>query len=265
MISEITKYSTLANLILDKGTDYFNDKQLIRKIFALGNKDYKETIRLRLTIIDSFYSTNMNLRYYGIANMAEIISFYYKDDLSLIDDLSQFITYPYNDQILDIFNSSYGINKKGEKNGKAISLFSKYAYFLTSFRFPIYDSLVFETYPKIVKRFPELNLTENLSTDISVFVSTMNRFNTISGIDDFNKLDNLLWLIGKILRGNFSLILKESSYSEIVDIIEFDSKASSRQIDKKLREYILLNIEKLDQLIDNNLVVIIKFANELNK
>jgi hypothetical protein len=181
-----------------------------------------------------------------------------------MDALLSFTSDQKNDQILDIFNGSYGINKKGEQKGKAISLFSKYAYFLTNFQFPIYDSIVFKTYPKIVKRFPELSLNKELSKDISGFVSMMNRFNEVSGINNFNKLDNLLWLIGKILRGNFSLIFKESVYEEIVKPINIGTQIESKAIDEKIKDYIFLNLDKLNHLIDNNLLIMIKLAKEIN-
>ncbi len=265
MIKEIKIYSELANRILHNKTDYFNDKQIIKKIFSLPGKDHQETIRLRLTIIDSYYSTNMSRRYYGIENISKQIFHYYKDDQSLIDDLQLFIKEPYdNDYILDIFNQSYGISKKGEPKGKAISLISKYSYFLTNFQFPIYDSIVFETYAKIINRFPELGLEKKLSTEISDFVRMMNALNISSEINDFDKLDNLLWLIGKILRGNFSLILNEDTYKEFVKPINLDSKTLSNDIDKRIREHSSLNLDKFKNLIDEDLFTMINFANEIN-
>ena len=265
MRKEIKFYSELANQILHKKTDYFKDKQIIKKIFTTTGDDHQENIRLRLTIIDSYYSTNMNRRYYGIEHISKLIFYYYKDDRALIDDLIMFIQDPYsNDYLLDIFNQKYGISKGGEPKGKAISLISKYAYFLTNFQFPIYDSIVFETYSKIINRFPALSLDKKLSTEISHFVRMMNSLNNSSGINDFDRLDNLLWLIGKILRGNFSLILNEETYRKFVEPIEKDSKTLSKDIDKKIREHCFLNIDMLKNLLDDDLFSLISFAKELN-
>jgi len=178
MTTKIKNYAELANRILHKATDYYNDKLIIKRIFSLDGIDHLETIRLRLTIIDSYYSTNMNLRYYGIKNISELIYYSYKDDTSLKDELIEFVDESYdNYNIKDIFNKAYGISKRGEPKGKAISLISKYAYFLTDFQFPIYDSIVFETYPKIVNRFPELGIENKLSSDISHFIRMMRAFN----------------------------------------------------------------------------------------
>ena len=266
MAKEIKFYSELANQILHKKTDYFKDKQIIKKIFTSNGEDHQETIRLRLTIIDSYYSTNMSRRYYGIENISKLIFYYYKDDRSLTEELLLFINEPYNnDAILDIFNQSYGISKGGEPKGKAISLISKYAYFLTNFQFPIYDSIVFETYSKIINRFPELSVNKKLSSEISDFVRMMNVLNKSSGINDFNRLDNLLWLVGKILRGNFSLILNEDTYRKFVNPIKKDSKTLSKDIDKKISEYCFLNLNNLKHLIDDDLFTMISFAKELNE
>jgi hypothetical protein len=193
-----------------------------------------------------------------------VIYYYYKDDPSLKSDLLAFITDPYNDQILDIFNTAYGINKKGLPKGRAKSLFSKYGYFLTNFQCPIYDSIIFETYPKIIKRFPEMGLKEKLSNDISEFMMMMNNLNKSTQINDFNKLDNLLWLLGKILKGNFSLILDESTYKKIVDPIQIASNTKSSEIDRMIKYYIFNNIDKLKQLINNDLYRMIKFAIEVD-
>ncbi|MCK9640470.1 MAG: hypothetical protein M0R39_11240 [Prolixibacteraceae bacterium] len=265
MTKEIKFYSELANQILHKNTDYFKDKQIIKKIFSSNGEDHQEIIRLRLTIIDSYYSTNMSRRYYGIENISKQIFDHYKDDQSLKNDLLSFINEPLNNvMIRDIFNKPYGISKGGEPKGKAMSLISKYAYFLTDFQFPIYDSIVFETYQKITNRFPELGLNMKLSTEISDFVRIMNLLNKSSKINDFDKLDNLLWLIGKILRGNFSLILNEATYKEFVKPIDKDSKTLSKDIDKKIREHSFLNLDKLKHLIDDDLYTMISFAKEIN-
>jgi len=264
MTTKIQAYSELSNLFLDKRTDYFNDKQIIKKIFSINGVDHQETIRIRLTIIDSYYSTNMSRRYYGIQNISKRILDYYNDDNSFKNDLLQFIIEPFNnDQIIDLFKQSYGISKDGEPKGKAISLLSKYAYFLTDYNFPIYDSIVFETYPKIVMKYPELGLDKNLSTDISSFIAMINSLNRVSGVNNFNKLDNLLWLVGKIIRGNFSLILDEETYLKIVDQINFNSKTKSLEKDRIIKNYIFENLDKLKHLIHKDLSTIIAFAKEI--
>ncbi len=264
MIAKMQTYSELASHILDKKTDYFNDKQIINKIFTISGIDHQETIRIRLTIIDSYYSTNMSRRYYGIHHISKKIFDYYNDDQTFINDLIKFTNDPFqNDHILDIFNSPYGISKLGNPKGKAISLISKYAYFLTNFRFPIYDSIISETYPKIVNKYPEMGLEKDLPTDISGFVRIMNRLNSVSGINDFNRLDNLLWLIGKILRGNFSLILNEEAYSKIVNSIKTNHNIKSAEADGMIKNYVFDNLDNIEHFIDHDLFTMILFAKEI--
>lgn len=264
MENTIKSFSEIANRILHNKTDYFKDKEIIKKIFSITGDDHQDTIRLRLTIIDSYYSTNMSRRYYGIENISKWIFTYYKEDSSLIEDLHLFVKESYSKDLLEIFNHAYGISKKGDAKGKAISLISKYSYFLTNFQFPIYDSIVFETYPKIIKKFPDLGLKQNLSEEISHFVRMMSTLNEISMIKDFNKLDNLLWLIGKIRRGNFSLILNEDTYQKFVKQIHLETNTNSKKIDKKIREYCFANMDNLKSLIEEDLFTIINLAKELN-
>jgi hypothetical protein len=264
MATKMQSYSELANQILNQNTDYFNDKQIIKKIFAINGIDHQETIRIRLTIIDSFYSTNMSRRYYGIHNISKEIADHYTDDQYFINDLIEFTNEPYNnDDIINLFNTSYGISKFGKPIGKAISLISKYAYFLTNFHFPIYDSIVFETYPRIVNIFHQGELEKDLPNDISGFVRNMNRLNNVSGLYDFNRLDNLLWLIGKILRGNLSLILNEKTYSIIVKQINPNPHIKSSEVDAIIKKYVFSNLENLKHLISNDLFSMISFVKEI--
>ena len=107
MTTDIKFYSEIANQILHKKTDYFKDKQIIKKIFTTTGDDHQENIRLRLTIIDSYYSTNMNRRYYGIEHISKLIFYYYKDQkLQIINDI------PENEQIF-IMKPEYGTEGAG--------------------------------------------------------------------------------------------------------------------------------------------------------
>jgi hypothetical protein len=91
----------------------------------------------------------------------------------------------------------------------------------------------------------------------------MNTLNKASEINDFDKLDNLLWLVGKILKGNFSLILNEETYSELVKPINLNSIPSS-EIDKIIIKHIFLHLNKLKHLIDIDLFTMISFAKEIS-
>lgn len=263
MIKELKTYADLANKILNNDTVYSKDKRLIKQVFNFDNTDLKERIRVRLTLIDSYYSTNMSRRYYGIESISELIYYYYPEDALLINDLITFLKEPFeNNQILDIFNQSYGISKKGEPKEKAISLISKYAYFLTGFYFPIYDRIVFETYQRIQNKMILPGFPEKLSDKISEFILIMNNLNLESGINDFNKLDNFLWLTGRIIRGNVSLILHQNVYMRILEnLYEEDSYVTSN-VESKMAQYLFSNRVEINELVDKDIISFIDFRKQ---
>jgi len=257
----LRKKSELANSILEKETSYFKDKNIIYGFFT-NSKDKltKENIEAQLTVIDSYYSTNMSRRYYGIEEVAESIL---KISNSKDELKNKFIEYPktsnHSNEITNLFHKKYGYNKKGKSVGRSMSLISKYAYFITDFNFPIYDSIVREVYP-LLSEGNKLN-----DSKFDKFVTSMNKLLQFSQIDDFNKLDNLLWLIGKINRGNYSLILKKSNYLELVAKIDNLDSFKSNEIDMKIRDYINNNIDDLSNIFTDRQRKMIKFSNKLTK
>ena len=69
--------------ILGSGTEYIREREMIDGIFKMTRESVsKETIHMRLTVIDSFYSTNMNRRLFGINDLSgEILSIGNEDAL----------------------------------------------------------------------------------------------------------------------------------------------------------------------------------------
>ena len=237
-------YANLAQRILeDENIGYLKNKISISRRFEeeiFG--DPKELIS-RLTIIDSHYSTQMNKRLFGIEEIAEAIKEIEDSDLK-----NKAINYFNNNENREFFNTlfgkKYGYNKKGEQTKKAPSLISKYLYFLTEYNFPIYDNLAKESYESIRKMYRNYGL-ESLGNNYNEnYFEKISKLNGISEINDFDKLDNLLWLMGKIKRGSFSLILNKNKYLELVNPIEFEEELKSKEIDKKIREHIKQNIDE---------------------
>ena len=73
-LEEIKEMANLAEEIL-KSTPYSEDKTDIRKFFEKDfGFSYQEIVKIRLTVIDSYYSTNMSMRYYGIKELEERIT-----------------------------------------------------------------------------------------------------------------------------------------------------------------------------------------------
>jgi len=238
-ILKLIDYANLANDILEKSDDYIKSKNLIYSFFEVKEENLTlEKVKLRLTIIDSIYSTNMSRRLFGINELAkQILDLSESNDSILIDKINAFILNPSNqNEIKTILLKQFGIDKKGNKKGHATSLISKYFYFLLEFQFPIYDSLVKDNLPIINKNTIQVNSLILKEGQIKYFQDII-KFNKESQINDFNKLDNMCWLFGKIKRGSFSLIIDKIKYLELIEPIDLKNKKSDK-IDEAIKEHI---------------------------
>jgi len=259
---EINYYADLAQKILGGDTAYYHDKKMIANIFqAKKGKDF-DKIKLRLTIIDSYYSTQMNKRFFGIEEIAEKILAVSKNDEELINKFKNFIENPNEEmKILELFKTKFGCKKTGEQSGVAPSIISKYAYFLTNFKFPIYDNLAKEGYKLICKKYPNLELRKLNDNNIVNYFENISNLNKITNINNYDKLDNLLWLYGKLTQGSFSLILHKKDYLKLVNNIKFKSE-KSKDVDNKIRNYIIenLNSSKLLDIFKKETIEFMKFC-----
>jgi hypothetical protein len=260
-MNNLKHYANLASKILVEETKYQFNKKIISDIFNLESESRLNIIILRLTIIDSFYSTQLNKRYFGIEEISEKIVSVAEEDENLS---KKFLNHIDNEEskISEIFLGKYGIRKNGKIVGGAQSLISKYAYFLTNFKFPIYDNLVQISYPLIKEKFKDLRL-KNLPDNFEYsYFERMSDLNRKSNINDFDKLDNLLWLLGKLREGSFSLILSKEKYIKLVEKIRIREKIKSKEADDIIRSYIIENLETdfILGLFTKNSLDFIKFA-----
>ncbi|MGD1007865.1 MAG: hypothetical protein ABR980_11625 [Ignavibacteriaceae bacterium] len=120
--SSIKASSNLAHAILNCNTPYFRQKQNIFELFKnFQIKNYGKKIELRLSIIDSHYSTNMNKRYFGIEDVAANIASISRNDSQLKNMFMDYIINPNqkgNENIKNIrklFENNYGIKNPGKK------------------------------------------------------------------------------------------------------------------------------------------------------
>lgn len=228
LIKEIVEGMKSSNF--GSGSVYEKDKQCIKKMFdslGTGSTPYskvytEEEIYILLTVIDSTYSTQMTKRYYGTVELAKVLY-----TLNTKKPLCQLFTDFLKDKNFEVFSipgkdtnlftENYGIDKNGTDKGKAVSLITKFAYFVTDFQFPIYDSIVTELYkpfwtfcgfsekPLPIKKYD----VPSLITAIDAFIAKLEK----EGIHiDYDTFDQLLWRTGKICRENFSLILSMEQY-----------------------------------------------------
>lgn len=230
------------------GNNYSMDKTAIRQLFDRTDETVKSDILLRLTVIDSMYSTQMNRRYYALTDLTEAMySVQNEKNRPLADLFKDFAKTP-DASIFDysggnLFRNHYGIGKDGNEKGIAISLISKYAYFTTGYEFPIFDTIVCETLPcliehlgiqktddlKIKKSRPNKKYTGD-ETMVS-FVNVINKFISILGSNiSYDSLDRLLWFVGKIRRGNLSLVLSREEYDQCIKYLNSRKESTEDKV-----------------------------------
>jgi hypothetical protein len=238
----LREFAETAFNILERSNNYKRSKNIISDLYRIQSSDYFNDVVLRLTVIDSYYSTQVgSKRLFGIDDIAnQLVEVGTDDDLK--GKCQLFLEFPHKrNEISDLLNGKYGINKKGLAKGKAGSLVSKYLYFLMNYEFPIYDSLAIESYKKIRAKYEALDLGELERTFHVSYFEKLTNLKNIAGIDTFNKLDNLLWLIGKISQGSMSLILDREPYVNLMKSFRMTvgvSEDSDNQVDGLIKEFI---------------------------
>lgn len=204
------------------------NRSTIEKVFRTLQVSSAQDIQARLTLIDSMYSTQMNRRYYALEELAQalwtlnqkngdlagLFKTFAKDrDISAFND---------TDGKNNLWSAQYGIGKDGKEKGVAVSLISKYAYFATGYKFPIYDSIACEMIPLI---WPDPESYESVcpwkvheKPSIREFLDAVNSLCKYYQTD-YDHLDRLMWFVGKILRKNFSLVLTRSEYEHLRNMV----------------------------------------------
>lgn len=210
---------------------YNNQRALINQVFRTGDYN-KGSIILRLTVIDSLYSTNAAYSYFSFEEMAEKIE--------ALGNEEEARNYFYNiarrkGDDKGLFCELYGIQKNLAEGSKQMSLLSKYAYYCLLQKsqkyplgFPIYDRLAKETYPKVCKILgvvPTEKLSSSDTTDIEKYVKCLNQLRIelfgekeglFCGYQQFDILDAYLWRMGKFNDGNMSLLIEWDEYKQFV-------------------------------------------------
>lgn len=230
---------------------YVQQRKIIEKTFNCGNQYCIDNIILRLTIIDSLYSTNARYSQYSIEELAYRIWSIGSEQEAIIyfEQIAGGAFDKYN-----IFSDGFGIQKNGSIGSKKTSLASKYAYYAllcngsSPLGFPIYDSLVKQVYSlfnlKVTKK--EINecsfsqyVTYLNDLRIILFGNNMTRFH---GVQQFDILDAYLWRLGKVKNGSFSLLFNKPDYVKFVENL-FGTKVSISTLDE-LKETLNITNQK---------------------
>lgn len=235
---------------------YTQQRAMINLIFEMtsGANYNVPSIMLRLTVIDSLYSTNAQYSYFSIEEMAKNIHAIGGEE----DAVQYFYTLvnrqdgKLGEDKKNLFSNTYGIRKNCEDGSKQISLMSKYAYYVLiknpeehPLGFPIYDSLAIEMYPLVCKTIgikPKSKLF--ISDSIEKYIEALDEVrNTIfSGETDFNGfqqydlLDAYLWRMGKVNNGNYSLLFTKTEYEQFIQNLGICHTKGEVNFEEKLYE-----------------------------
>ena len=248
-VIDLKHKAEVAHNILNSETQYLSNKGIISELFNdTPINDFESIVKNRITIIDSYYSTQMSKRLYGIDELANNIAQYSDDTLKT--ETTKFLNKPNEASIISsLFLKEYGIDKSGKPFGKVISLISKYIYFLNNGNVPIYDSLAIDSYKLLKKN----NLIE---TKIAIneynYFDYISQLNIDTNINNYEKLDNLLWLLGKLSKGSFAILMtKEKHESLVVDLSMQLKYVESKQKDNLIRQHIKEIYQTSDLFTDN--------------
>ncbi|MCR5570405.1 MAG: hypothetical protein K6G31_14220 [Paludibacteraceae bacterium] len=245
---------------------YYKNREIIKSLFDPTTPYTEDVVYKRLIVIDALYSTNMDRRYYGIEDMAcTIYGLSPTDDDGLRklvrefrDDLfSRGVSAVSSDPIKAVFDKDYGIHKNLDSAGTAMSLLSKYFYFLLltdpteKTGFPIYDRLARDMYPNVCKYLYKGNSYRTFVKHVKTIDQLCDYFLALNelriaigicsvrgGLQEFDLLDAYLWRMGKFSENNFSLMLDKADYSSLITTAVSSVKGiSSGAVKAALREY----------------------------
>lgn len=267
-----------ANRILEGNPDgeFMRNKNAIAKLFE--NENSLENIYLRLYVLDSLYSTQMNRRLFGFDKLARNLeSIHKKVEIKKGSDVFGNYLVGSCKDITDLLSDKYGIGKgkneeiqDGQGIKTAVSLISKYLYYATQYEFPIYDSLAKIIYTKILERYSDDFKNNKIPKSIdnespAIYFGALNDLKNEKQIKNFNCLDNLLWLAGKIQNGSFGYLISETQFVKFKKWFynKVDKKVKSAEFDKELYKQLSNdknNVEEAFQSCDDNLKEFIKFV-----
>ena len=235
-----------------KNCPYETNKQKIKELFTKTTHNVKDDILLRLIVIDSCYSTNLNKRLFGFKQLTELF-FEIEPQISQNMDVLDFVN-----ANIELLKKPIGIDKRGQDKGHSFSLITKYLYYRTKFNFPIFDSLVFSELKK------EKLITGPQEPKIEYFKILINLKNKFQiSIDE---LDKYFWVCGKVRGGNPSLLISNSKVykSGFLDKLNIDFKTKS--LDSKMINKKISNQWTNDDVVfkDEKLKLIQKLAKSLN-
>jgi hypothetical protein len=232
--NNLAALALLAHNALNGGdTEYARNKALIAQFFRPSCAvEHKEEVRL--TLIDSLYSTNVSSRrLFGISDIAQSLRGAFPGgDKEIKAQAALWIKNGFDNEnpLYPLFAANYGVNKGGGGGEAAYSLLSKYLYFATGYAFPIYDALG-KKYFSIAQR-KARRTGKKGQPDFQKRFRVLKAIMDDTGIGGFDQLDNLFWLYGKVKESSLSPVLNKARYAELT---KYRGKRSIESVVKEIR------------------------------
>jgi len=228
---------------------YHLQRGMINRLFTSGGAYDKSTIMLRLTVIDSLYSTNAAFSHFSIEEMAGAIFEIGSEEeaANYFDAIARG-----GEDTRGLFSKSYGTRKNLGKGRVQMSLLSKYAYYVLlqnparyPLGFPIHDSLVCSVYERAC-RLVGVTPGRGLKTSIEHYAAALDRLRTaifgdkelFQGMQQFDLLDAYLWRVGKLDSGNLSLLLNRDDYARFIQNLGLENSplpSKEKEFDKAVK------------------------------
>ena len=253
---------------LSSNTAFGNNIEVIKRTFrpcpcpTCPHQFSKMDIYHRLILIDSLYSTNINrMRSFGLEEMTDTIWDLCNDknnnhsDAHLAQSLSYLIMLQNQQNVtplINAFNDEYGyIN--GSKAGKAMSLLSKYFYFVAliqqvdDYGFPIYDRIVRNLIRPMEKHMGLTPLSTDLDNIEKFIVAIKHIVDTLANADQnlwdpknsgkrkFELLDYFLWHIGKAGEQSYRLLFTQREYANYYNSNQTNSNQTN--LPKRIQDW----------------------------
>lgn len=279
----LDKYLNTEQKVNDRAI-YIEQREMIDRLFSEQKEGAERRLLLltRLSLLDALYSTGIN-RYhpYAVVDIAEAINELGTDDeyvatlATWLDNLDD-----QQSKALELFNRKFGVltdnsdvtKEKWEKGTCAISLLSKYSYYL--FRqykdkypsgFPIYDSLAKESYARVLAYMGEEAKTcpKGVGSSIVSYLKAIKALGiALWGSDEeyvgykysmqrFDLLDTYLWRLGKLNKASYSLLLPRGDFAKIKEFQQEKNNESltpiPSQIDDELFKTIYQHHENIQK------------------
>ena len=95
-------------------------------------------------------------------------------------------------------------------------------------------------------------ITTKITINEENYFGYLKQLNLDTNINNYEKLDNLLWLLGKLSKGSFAILMNKDKYESLIKNLSVKLKSvKSKQKDNLIRKHIKEIYQTSDLFSDN--------------